>query len=155
RVKPVGGTGEREVDVRVVAATNRDLEAEIERGAFRQDLYYRLNVIQIRMPALRERREDVPLLIDHFLRKLSAEHGRQVTEIDPAALAQLSAYSFPGNVRELENLIERAVTLAPGARVTMDELPDLASGGGRGARAAREVLGGEGGVVDLEREVEA
>jgi two-component system, NtrC family, response regulator PilR len=151
RIKPVGGVAEHEVDVRVVAATNRDLETEVERGAFRQDLFYRLNVIQIRLPPLRERREDVPLLVEHFLRKFSAEHGRAVTEIDAGAMSALTAYNFPGNVRELENLIERAVTLSSDARITVDGLPELRSGGPRGARAIPE-LPAEG--LNLEREVE-
>ncbi|MES1164685.1 MAG: sigma-54 dependent transcriptional regulator [Verrucomicrobiota bacterium] len=151
RVKPVGGVAEHEIDVRVVAATNRDLETEVERGAFRQDLFYRLNVIQIRMPPLRERREDIPLLVDHFLRKFSAEHGRDVTVIDTGALSILVGYNFPGNVRELENLIERAVTLASHARITVDDLPELRAGGPRGARTIPEVPA-EG--LNLEREVE-
>ncbi len=125
RVKRVGSVSETEIDVRVVAATNRDLEAEIENGTFRQDLYYRLNVIQIRVPPLRERREDVALLVEHFIRKFAAEHGRTITGIDPDALSALLNYNFPGNVRELENLIERAITLAYGDRVTKDALPQL------------------------------
>jgi two-component system response regulator PilR (NtrC family) len=127
KVKRVGGVHEKEIDVRVVAATNRDLEAEVEKGTFRQDLFYRLNVIQLRLPPLRERREDIPLLVDHFIRKFSAEHGRTITGIDPDAMSALMAHSFPGNVRELENLIERAVTLAPADRVSADSLPTLAS----------------------------
>ncbi len=125
RVKPVGGVSEREVDVRVVAATNRDLETEVEKGTFRQDLYYRLNVIQVRMPPLRERREDVPLLVDHFVKKFAAEHAHPITGVDADAMAALTAHNFPGNVRELENLVERAVTLATDGRITADTLPDL------------------------------
>ncbi|HXI54840.1 MAG TPA: sigma-54 dependent transcriptional regulator [Polyangia bacterium] len=125
KVKPVGGVSEREIDVRVVAATNRDLETEVEKGTFRQDLYYRLNVIQVRMPPLRERREDVPLMVNHFVRKFSAEHGQPITGVDPAAMSALTAYNFPGNVRELENLVERAVTLAVDGRITADALPEL------------------------------
>ncbi|HEX3695987.1 MAG TPA: sigma-54 dependent transcriptional regulator [Polyangia bacterium] len=125
KVKPVGGVSEREIDVRVVAATNRDLETEVEKGAFRQDLYYRLNVIQVRMPPLRERREDVPLMVNHFVRKFSAEHGHPIGGVDPAAMSALTAYNFPGNVRELENLVERAVTLAVDGRITADALPEL------------------------------
>ena len=119
KVKRVGGVQEKEVDVRVVAATNRDLETEVEKGTFRQDLFYRLNVIQLRLPPLRERREDIPILVDHFVRKLAAEHGRQITGVDPDAMSALMGHSFPGNVRELENLIERAVTLAPGDRISL------------------------------------
>jgi two-component system, NtrC family, response regulator PilR len=126
RVKPVGGVSEREVDVRIVAATNRDLEAEVEKAAFRQDLYYRLNVIQIRLPPLRERREDLPLLVDHFVRKFSAEHGRPVIGATPEVMSALTAYHFPGNVRELENMIERAVTLATSDLLALDAFPNLA-----------------------------
>jgi two-component system response regulator PilR (NtrC family) len=129
RVKRVGGVQEKEIDVRVVAATNRDLETEVEKGTFRQDLYYRLNVIQLRLPPLRERREDIPLLAEHFMKKFAAEHRRAITGVEPETLAALMAYGFPGNVRELENLIERAVTLAPGDRLTADTLPALAPGG--------------------------
>jgi two-component system response regulator PilR (NtrC family) len=125
KVKPVGGVAEREIDVRIVAATNRDLETEVEKGTFRQDLFYRLNVIQVRLPPLRERREDIALLVEHFVRKFSAEHGRAVAGLEPEAMSVLMAYHYPGNVRELENLIERAVTLAPHDRVTLDALPSL------------------------------
>jgi len=126
KVKPVGGVVEREIDVRIVAATNRDLETEVEKGTFRQDLFYRLDVIRLRLPPLRERREDLPLLVDHFLRKFSAEHGRKVAGVDPEAMQALMAYHFPGNVRELENLVERAVILSSGDRLTLDALPTLA-----------------------------
>jgi two-component system response regulator PilR (NtrC family) len=155
KVKPVGGVSEREVDVRIVAATNRDLETEVEKGTFRQDLFYRLNVIQLRLPPLRERREDIPLLVDHFIRKFSAEHGRQVNGCDPEAMSALMAYHFPGNVRELENLIERAVTLAPGDRVSAEALPTLkALSAGDSSLGAPAVgpLPEEG--IDLERLVE-
>jgi two-component system response regulator PilR (NtrC family) len=151
KVKPVGGVSEREIDVRVVAATNRDLETEVEKGTFRQDLYYRLNVIQVRMPPLRERREDVPLMVNHFVRKFSAEHGQPITGVDPAAMSALTAYNFPGNVRELENLVERAVTLAVDGRITADALPELSP---RPAPAAGvpelPAIG-----FDLERELES
>ena len=125
KVKPVGGVAEREVDVRIVAATNRDLEAEVEKAAFRQDLYYRLNVIQIRLPPLRERREDLPLLVEHFVRKFSAEHGRPVLAAMPEVMSALMTYHFPGNVRELENMIERAVTLATSDLLGIDAFPNL------------------------------
>jgi two-component system response regulator PilR (NtrC family) len=151
KVKPVGGVSEREVDVRVVAATNRDLETEVEKGTFRQDLYYRLNVIQVRMPPLRDRREDVPLLVDHFVKKYAAEHAHPITGVDADAMAALTAHNFPGNVRELENLVERAVTLASDGRITADALPDL-SRGDRTA-VARADLPPTG--FDLERELEA
>ncbi|MCG5054287.1 MAG: sigma-54 dependent transcriptional regulator [Myxococcales bacterium] len=151
RVKRVGGLTESEVDVRVVAATNRDLEAEIENGTFRQDLYYRLNVIQIRVPPLRERREDVALLAEHFIRKFAAEHGRTITGIEPEALSALLAHNFPGNVRELENLIERAVTLSSGDRLTKDTLPPLSSAPSPAPEGTGFELPAEG--IDLERTV--
>jgi two-component system response regulator PilR (NtrC family) len=153
KVKKVGGTQEKEVDVRVVAATNRDLEAEVEKGTFRQDLFYRLNVIQLRLPPLRERREDVPILVDHFVRKFAAEHGRKISGVDPDAMSALVNHSFPGNVRELENLIERAVTLAPADRIPLDTLPPLNS-----LSTAQPHLGPEPALpeagMDLEKAVE-
>ena len=126
KVKKVGGTNELEFDVRVVTATNRDLEAEVERGAFRRDLYYRLNVIQLHLPPLRARREDIPLLADHFLKKHAAALGRALLAIDAEAMTTLCDYDYPGNVRELENIIERAVTLeSHDDRVTRSSLPEL------------------------------
>jgi two-component system response regulator PilR (NtrC family) len=125
KVKPVGGITEEPVDVRVVAASNRDLEAEVERGAFRRDLYYRLNVIQLHVPPLRARSEDIPLLVEHFVRKHAAALGRSLTAVDPDALRVLCDYDYPGNVRELENLIERAVTLESSDRITLAALPPL------------------------------
>src|SRR5207302_7887250 len=95
KVKPVGASDEIEVDVRVIAATNRDLEAEVARGAFRSDLYYRLNVIEIRIPPLRQRREDIPLLTEHFLRRFAIEHGRTI-HLSHDAVRKLEAYDFPG-----------------------------------------------------------
>jgi two-component system response regulator HydG len=105
----VGGTQEVEVDVRIIAATNRDLAEEVHDGRFREDLYYRLNVIEIRLPALRERREDIPLLAEHFVQHISSALGRDVSGISAAALKVLIVYDWPGNVRELENVIERAI----------------------------------------------
>jgi two-component system response regulator PilR (NtrC family) len=125
KVKKVGGTSEAEVDVRVVAASNRDLEAEVERGAFRRDLFYRLNVIQLYLPPLRQRREDVPLLVEHFTKKHAAALGHPIVGVDPDAMAVLCDYDYPGNVRELENLVERAVTLESTDRITRGALPEL------------------------------
>jgi two-component system response regulator PilR (NtrC family) len=111
-----------EVDVRVVAATNRDVEREVAEGRFRQDLFYRLNVIHIRLPALRDRPEDIPLLAEHFLQKHDAVHRKGAT-LSPEALRWLSGQRYPGNVRELENLIERALTLSQGDRIERSDLP--------------------------------
>jgi two-component system response regulator PilR (NtrC family) len=120
-VRPVGGHEELPVDVRVIAATNRDVSREVQLGRFREDLFYRLNVINLHLPALRERPEDIPLLADHFLAKHGAAQNKRLG-FAPDALRWLVAQSFRGNVRELENLVERAVTLTLGVRI---ELPDL------------------------------
>jgi two-component system, NtrC family, response regulator PilR len=124
RVKQVGASEEVEVDVRVIAATNRDLETEVSLGAFRADLYYRLNVIELRLPPLRHRREDIPLLTEHFLRRFSAEHGRS-SRMSAEAMRRLESYEFPGNVRELENVIERAVALSSSAVIGVSDLPEV------------------------------
>ncbi len=123
-IKPVGAVSEREIDVRIVAASNRHLEEDVKAGRFRSDLFYRLNVIPIQIPPLRER-EDIPLLIEHFLRRFSAEMGRTVRGVTPEAMTLLRAYRYPGNVRELENLIERAVTLTATDLVDSAALPEL------------------------------
>jgi DNA-binding NtrC family response regulator len=122
-VIPVGATRPVPVDVRIIAATNRDLEEEITRGQFRSDLYYRLNVIQLHLPPLRDRLEDVPLLATHFLERLSEKSGEPVT-ISDAALEVLNAYDWPGNVRELENALERAAVLSAGEVIEPAGLPD-------------------------------
>jgi two-component system response regulator PilR (NtrC family) len=124
KVKQVGATEEVETDVRVIAATNRDLEAEVSRGAFRADLYYRLNVIELRLPPLRHRREDIPLLAEHFLRRFSVEHNR-ASRLTTEAMRRLEAYEFPGNVRELENIIERAVALSSSPLIGVSDLPEV------------------------------
>ena len=121
--KPVGGTQEVEVDLRIIAATNRDLEEEIKAGRFREDLYFRLNVIHLQVPPLRERREDIPLLAQHFLRKYAAELGREIRGFSKDALHVITTYGFPGNVRELENLVERSVAFETGDWISMDSLP--------------------------------
>ena len=130
--EPVGSERTLRVDVRVVAATNRDLAEEVRLGRFRDDLYYRLNVIPIRLPPLRERREDIPLLVDHFLEEYNCENGRNVTKMSRGVLDLLLGYPWPGNVRELENCIERAVVMSPGEVFSADLLPDEI------ARAARK-----------------
>jgi two-component system response regulator PilR (NtrC family) len=148
RVKPVGTTEEIEIDVRVIAATNRDLEAEVARGAFRADLYYRLNVIELRLPPLRQRREDIPLLSEHFLRRFGAEHGRPV-RMSVEAMRRLESYDFPGNVRELENLIERSVALSSTNVIGTADLPTEKLKEPELVAAAPEQFPAEG--VDLER----
>jgi two-component system nitrogen regulation response regulator NtrX len=123
RIEPVGGAASVSVDVRVIAATNKRLEDEIRKGGFREDLYFRLNVIPFQVPPLRERREDIPLLVRHFIAELSQEYGRRPKEIAPAALEQLSGLQWPGNVRELRNIIERLVIMTPGDRIEARHIP--------------------------------
>lgn len=123
-VRRVGADREREVDARLVAATNRDLEAHVSQGRFREDLYWRLNVIPIHIPPLRDRAIDIPLLVDHFMTRACLAAGRQPLDVASDTLAILTAYSWPGNVRELENAVERALALARGARLTPDDLPE-------------------------------
>jgi two-component system response regulator AtoC len=122
-VRPLGEAKPRMVDVRVIAATARKLEAEVAAGRFREDLYYRLNVVQLEVPPLRERPRDVPLLADHFISHFRATLGKPVRAISDEALERLVAYRWPGNVRELENVIERAVILTEGDTITLRELP--------------------------------
>ena len=121
-VRPVGGTSEIPVDDRVIAATNRDLDRQVTEGTFREDLYYRLNVIPIRVPELRERREDVPLLANHFLKKYAPGAGKSIHGVEAASLEALTGYDWPGNVRQLENTIERAVALETTSELRV-ELP--------------------------------
>jgi two-component system response regulator HydG len=122
-VIPVGATDPISVDVRLIGATNRNLERDIEEGRFRRDLFYRLNVIAITLPPLRERPEDIPLLAEHFLSRQAVEPGK-AKRLSPKALAILQAYHWPGNVRELENVIERAVVLTEGSVIKPESLPD-------------------------------
>ncbi len=123
RIKPVGGNEEHEVDARLVGATHRDLEEMVRQSQFREDLYYRLNVVSISLPPLRERREDIPLLVDHFLQKYEYETGQPAPAVSPEARSVLEAYPWPGNVRELENVVERAVLLSTQGVITPDALP--------------------------------
>jgi len=123
-IRRVGDNSPVAVDVRVIAATHRELKAEVAAGRFREDLYYRLNVFPIRLPALRERTEDVPLLAAHFLEKYARAFRRAVTELEPDALRVLTSYGWPGNVRELENAIERAVLVGKGGEIAVTDLPE-------------------------------
>jgi two-component system response regulator PilR (NtrC family) len=127
-VRPVGSPTELPVDVRVLAATNRDVEADVEAGRFRQDLYYRLNVIRLSIPPLRERREDIPVLADLFLRRFALEMSKDVVGFTPDALRSIERYTYPGNVRELENVVERAVALASARVIGLGDLPPELSG---------------------------
>ncbi|HPG27936.1 MAG TPA: sigma-54 dependent transcriptional regulator, partial [Myxococcota bacterium] len=148
-IRRVGDTVDRKVDVRIVSATNRRLEDEIAAGRFREDVYYRLNVIQLTLPPLRERLEDIPLLTQHFIRRFNDELGKSVEGMTPEACDRLAHYGFPGNVRELENLIERAVALARGSVIDCDLLPPTLTEDRAGRVEPRISQDG----VDLERMV--
>lgn len=124
-IERLGGTAPIPVDVRILSATHKDLDLEVREGRFREDLYYRLKVVSIPVPPLRRRREDIPLLLEHFLSHFAEKHRRQAVEVDPAAMQKLLEYNYPGNVRELRNLAEQLVVLAHQGRVTSDDLPPL------------------------------
>jgi two-component system response regulator PilR (NtrC family) len=136
-VRPVGSTSEISIDVRVIAATNRELDKAVAENLFREDLYYRLNVIPIRVPPLRERREDIPLLANHFLKKYASAAGRSILQVHASSLNSLCGYEWPGNVRQLENTVERAVALE-----TTDELHVEIPAERPKARAAAAAVGG-------------
>lgn len=123
----VGGEETIEVDVRVVSATNKNLEEEVKAGCFREDLYYRLNVIHLNVPPLRERKDDIPLLIDSFVKKFSSENGKNITGVDNRARQALYKYDWPGNIRQLQNCIESAVVMCSGSEITMEDLPPTIS----------------------------
>ncbi|MFQ6043523.1 MAG: sigma-54-dependent transcriptional regulator, partial [Candidatus Poribacteria bacterium] len=129
----VGGTKLLNVDVRIISATNKDLRREIDKGSFREELYYRLNVLSIHLPPLRERRGDVPLLAKHFLQRVKQSNPKPITGILPAAMELLERHSWPGNVRELQNVIERAVSLAEGTVIEPEELPEYIRSPKKGA----------------------
>jgi two-component system NtrC family response regulator len=134
-VEKVGAPGITRVDVRIIAATNRNLEAMVEDGQFRQDLYYRLAVIPLRLPPLRERTGDVPELVEHFFIKAKNTQGRPDLVLHPSFLPYFSSYRWPGNVRELENVVERIVVLASGDEITLADLPDFLKRERTGAEA--------------------
>jgi len=123
----LGGTGDIRVDVRVIAATNRDLERAVQDGSFRTDLYYRLTVLPVRVPPLRERQGDLPLLVDHFVALFNTEFGRRVRRLSRSAKARLESHPWPGNVRELKNVVERAVLLSESEQLTPEDFPALAA----------------------------
>jgi len=152
RIRRVGGTEEIEVDVRVITATNQNLETMVRERAFREDLFYRINVIPIRMPALREKPEDIPSLADHFLDKYGRQVGKSIDGISESALECLEAYQWPGNVRELENVIERAVALETETLIRPDSLPREVRLG-MASRGEVDVVLPDGGI-DLDRHLE-
>jgi two-component system, NtrC family, response regulator PilR len=156
KVRPIGSTEETDVDVRIIAATNKDFEKEIAEGRFREDLYYRLSVIPIQLPPLRERREDIPLLARHFLDRFRKSMNKSIEGISPEAVRRLEAYDWPGNVRELENTMERAVALESGGEISLGVLPDRVAGysgsGGLGPLAVgAPTFPAEG--LDFEKEI--
>jgi transcriptional regulator with GAF, ATPase, and Fis domain len=134
----VGDTKTIRVDTRVIAASNQDLLSEVEKGNFREDLYWRLNVVPVRIPPLRDRREDILELVSYFLREYNELNDRYVTHVDPETLEKLQAYDWPGNVRELQNYVERAVVMAEGDVFTTDLLPETVLGGRRFSRRASD-----------------
>lgn len=143
----IGETRTRHADVRVVAATNRDLDADVKSGKFREDLFYRLNVVEVKVPSLRERREDILPLARHFLSFFARSMGRALPELSPAAERCLEEYAWPGNVRELRNTIERAIILWPSARLEPQAFPERIAG----AKARGPQVGGDHSVADIER----
>ena len=147
----VGGTQTLKVDVRVVTATNRDLAAEVKAGRFREDLYYRLNVVAVTLPPLRVRKGDIPALVNHFIEKYATSYGKAIRGLAPGTLNALLRHDWPGNVRELENVIERAVVLAPGSHLTADDLPATLQGPRPAARSAESLIPGAT-LYDIERE---
>jgi len=148
-IERVGGTRTIKIDVRVIAATNRDLKKAVEEDAFREDLYYRLNVVPITLPDLKDRQEDIPLLANHFMQKFAQESNPAIREISKEAMAILLSYPWPGNVRELENVIERAVTLGHGPAIQPSDLPQHLAGG---AGPVEKALVHEATLEDLERD---
>jgi two-component system response regulator PilR (NtrC family) len=155
-----GGVLSTPVDVRVLAATNRDLQQDVERGTFREDLFFRLNVIRIHMPPLRERPEDIPYLVHHFLEKFNKALHRDIQGVAPEVMQVLLAYRYPGNVRELENILEHAATFASGPQITMEDLPEQVRKGTSSPPEARQAsripedgLDVEAYLADIERTI--
>jgi DNA-binding NtrC family response regulator len=149
-VTPVGAGGAVEFDARIICATNRDLEKEVAAGRFREDLFYRLNVIEVHLPPLRERREDIPLLVRHFITRTTREQGQPEKPIAPEALSTLINYQWPGNVRELQNAVERAFTLS-GERIDADSLPPRVRDATTGALPVRDPDGLRPTLEEIER----
>jgi transcriptional regulator with PAS, ATPase and Fis domain len=148
-IRRVGSQKWIKVDVRILAATNKDLLQRVKQGTFRQDLFYRVNVVTIQLPALRQRAEDIPALAYHFLRRYSHEHGKTVVGISDDAMTLLQTYSWPGNIRELENIIERAVALSNQGLLTPEDLPGEVRDGARSRTIPFEPSGAWTGFDDL------
>jgi DNA-binding NtrC family response regulator len=144
----LGGRVEQAVDIRVIAATNTDPALAVQKGMLREDLYYRLNVVAIRLPPLRERKEDLPLLVDNFIGEFSAQNARSVIGVAPGAMRVLEGYAWPGNVRELRNVLERATIMAAGRLIDLGDLPPL----GQAARAGDDAVRLEPGMTVDEAE---
>ncbi|HEY3169171.1 MAG TPA: sigma 54-interacting transcriptional regulator, partial [Candidatus Binatia bacterium] len=151
-VRPLGANQSEKVDTRVLSASNRFLDELVRNGKFRQDLYYRLNVIRIELPTLRHRSEDIPLLVKHFIDKFANSAKRNVEGIQEEALAALRSYDWPGNIRELEHTIERAVLLGKGALIGVEDLPAHLVARGESAIVLAQALGKQFTLRDLERE---
>jgi len=139
-IRPVGSTKAEKVDIRFITATNKDLGDAVRKGDFREDLYYRINTISMRIPPLRERRDDIPLLVNYYVSKYSRELGKAVNEVEPTALDVLEHYDWPGNIRELQNVVERAILICDGTMITADNLPDM---------VRSETAGGDGGFREM------
>lgn len=154
KYRRVGGTDESSSNIRVIAATNRDLPKQVGEGKFREDLFYRLNVIPVAMPALRDRAEDIPLIAEHFLAKYAREMNKPVTAFSPDAIAALKAYSWPGNVRELENVVERSVALESGHRIEAAALPDHLREGRPATQRPGDPVPEDGVAFNLERHLQ-
>ena len=150
-IRPVGSTRRVPINVRILAATNRDLEAAVQQGAFRKDLFFRLNVVNIRIPVLRERKADIPLLVGHFLERMNAATGVERT-ISDEALRLMMAYDWPGNIRELESCLERAATLTSGPNIHIGDLPTQVQNGGRPAPSENGHPSGVVPIAEMERE---
>jgi len=146
----LGGTKTIKVDVRVVAATNQDLRAALEQGTFREDLYYRLNVVPISIPPLREHKEDIPYLVDHFITRFAENSAKRMTGISPQAMKLLADFHWPGNVRELENILERAAVMASGEKIEVEDIHlDIAGRPESGAGLAASAVSANGSVLPL------
>jgi two-component system response regulator PilR (NtrC family) len=150
-IRRVGATDDMKVEVRIIAATNRNLEEMVAKGTFRQDLFYRLNVINIKTPSLRERQEDIPLLANHFLQKYNEKLNKSIASISTEAMNILKGYNYPGNVRELENMIERTVALESGSTILPESLPPMVNtSSGRKMASSNEIEIGDSGL-DLDK----